>query len=71
MSLMRYRGTMKKENSEETDEYSLDHDFNAPFCVYSTAIKFKDEEAEEEEEEEEKQEEGDGDDKISVLTENF
>ena len=65
-------GQWRKENSEDTDEYSLDHDFNAPFCVYSTAIKLKDEEAEEEEEEEEeKQEEGDGDDKISVLTENF
>ena len=65
MNLMRYRGTLKKEHSEETDEYSLDHDFSAPFCVHSTAIKLKDKE----EEEEEKQ--GDGDDKISVLTENF
>ncbi len=34
-----------------------DHDFNAPFSVYLTAIKLK--------------EEGDGEEEISVLADNF
>ena len=49
--------TEAQNNHRQITEFSSNRDFNAPFCVCSTAIKVN--------------EEGDGDKEISMLTETF